>query len=160
MKMIKKSIYTFAISALLMSCNNSETTENHDAHGHNNATTEHHDHTDGEHQHENEEGTTQAQIAEDVDAEKFKSLIDEGSGLLLDVRTAGEVANGTIESSTNIDFNSPKFKQEIENLDKNQPVLVFCASGGRSGSAMRMMKDMGFKEVYNLKGGYMGWPYK
>ncbi|MGV6861726.1 MAG: rhodanese-like domain-containing protein, partial [Putridiphycobacter sp.] len=66
----------------------------------------------------------------------------------------------TIEGSTNIDFNSPNFKEEIAKLDKAEPVYVFCASGGRSGNAMRMMKDMGFAEVYNLNGGYMGWPYK
>ncbi len=160
MKIIKKSIFVIAVSALMMSCGDSNSTEKHDDHGHNHATAEHHDHTDGEHQHDNEQTVTQAQIAENVDAEKFKSLIDKGNGLLLDVRTPGEVANGTIDGSTNINFNSPKFKKELEGLDKNKPVLVFCASGGRSGNAMRMMKDMGFKEVYNLNGGYMNWPYK
>ena len=157
MKIIKKSIFVIAISALMVACGDSESHENHEEHAH--VEGEHHEHSADEATH-HEETATATQIAENVDAEKFKSLIDEGNGLLLDVRTPGEVANGTIEGSTNINFNSPEFKSEIENLDKEQPVLVFCASGGRSGSAMRMMKDMGFKEVYNLNGGYMRWPYK
>ncbi len=156
MKLIKYSIFTFALTALMVSCGETETTHEHGE--------ETHTHVDGEHHEEVNnvaaEVETTAQIAENVNAEKFKSLIDEGNGLLLDVRTAGEVANGTIEGSTNIDFNSPNFKEEIAKLDKAEPVYVFCASGGRSGNAMRMMKDMGFAEVYNLNGGYMGWPYK
>ena len=166
MKLIKKSIYALAITTLMLSCGNSDSTDNHNDSGHDHATESHHDHANNDqhnhdaeanHDHANDVAT---QIAENVDAEKFKALIEKGNGMLLDVRTPGEVANGTIEGSTNIDFNSPNFKSEIEKSDKNQPMLLFCASGGRSGSAMRMMKDMGFKEVYNLNGGYMRWPYK
>jgi rhodanese-related sulfurtransferase len=141
MKIIKKSIFAVAISVLMAACGNSESSE-------------HHEHTStGQHEHSGEDASTQEetisseQIAENVDAEKFKSLIDQGNGLLLDVRTSGEVANGTIEGSTNLNFNSPTFKSEVEKLDKDKPVYVFCASGGRSGNAMNMMKDMGFKEV-------------
>ncbi|HIP37389.1 MAG TPA: rhodanese-like domain-containing protein [Crocinitomix sp.] len=161
MKKIRNSIYAIAILALVASCNNSESTNKHSGHGH--ETEEHLDHANDTHAHGEMVNQTQEvkkQIAENINAEKFKSLIDEGHGTLLDVRTVGEVANGTINGSTNIDFNSPNFKSEIEKLDREKPVLVFCASGGRSGSAMRMMKDMGFKEVYNLTGGYMAWPYK
>jgi len=37
---------------------------------------------------------------------------------------------------------------------------VYCRSGNRSGEAKKIMTLMGFKAVYNLKGGYSNWPYK
>jgi rhodanese-related sulfurtransferase len=157
MKILKKSIFAVAISVLMVACGYSESSEHHDNHKH--TSTDQHEHS-GENTSSQEETISSNQIAENVDAEKFKSLIDQGNGLLLDVRTPGEVANGTIEGSTNLNFNSPTFKSEVEKLDKDKPVYVFCASGGRSGNAMNMMKDLGFKEVYNLNGGYMRWPYK
>lgn len=157
MKILKKSIYAVVLSLLIVSCADTDSTENHDNHEHN--STEQHEHNE-DNVNTQEETTVNNQIAENVDADKFKSLIDEGNGLLLDVRIPGEVANGTIEGSTNINFNSPTFKSDVEKLDKDKPVYVFCASGRRSGNAMRMMKDMGFKEIYNLNGGYRGWPFK
>ncbi len=99
-------------------------------------------------------------IAKDVEADEFKSLFESGQGTLVDVRTPGEVANGFIEGSVNIDFNGGDFEAEISKLDKEAPVYVYCAAGGRSGNAMSMMKEMGFSEVYNLVGGYGNWPFK
>ncbi len=99
-------------------------------------------------------------ISEDVTAEEFKALIDENNGTLLDVRTKEEVADGKIENAINLDYYSVTFKDDISKLDKNKPVYVYCRSGGRSGGAKKIMTSMGFKTVYNLKGGYSHWPYK
>lgn len=76
---------------------------------------------------------------------------------LVDVRTAGEVAGGTIENATNIDFYSSNFSNELAKLDKEKPLLIFCKSGGRSGKASQIAKKLGFVEIYDLKGGYMAW---
>ncbi len=96
-------------------------------------------------------------IGKDVDATEFKALIEAGGGVLVDVRTPGEFSEGYIEGAKNIDFNSPSFQEELGKLDKNKPVYVYCAVGGRSARAMSVMVDMGFTEVYNLIGGYGGW---
>ena len=77
--------------------------------------------------------------------------------ILIDVRTPGEYASGHVENSVNIDFRASNFKELIGELDKNQDVYVYCKVGGRSGSAARMMEDMGFKKVYDLKGGIIAW---
>ncbi len=79
---------------------------------------------------------------------------------LIDVRTPGEYSDGKIADATNIDFLGADFKGEIAKIDLSKPTLIYCASGGRSGKAARMMKDMGFTEVYDLKGSYNGWPFK
>jgi rhodanese-related sulfurtransferase len=101
-----------------------------------------------------------SQIAKDLDANEFKEKIESNKGIVLDVRTADEVAEGKIDGAINIDFYSDNFKDEVAKLDKEQPVYVYCRSGGRSGKSMKILKDMGFTEVYNLLGGYGNWPFK
>jgi len=99
-------------------------------------------------------------ISEDVTAEEFKTLIEKKEGVILDVRTKDEVAGGKIGDAINLDYYSDTFKNDIDKLDKNRPVYVYCRSGSRSGGAKKIMTSMGFKAVYNLKGGYSNWPYK
>lgn len=100
------------------------------------------------------------EISEDVDATKFKELLELSDYILVDVRTPEEFSEGSINGAVNIDFNSQNFESEIGNLDKNTPVLVYCQAGGRSGKAKAKMESLGFKEIYNLVGGYGSWPYK
>lgn len=99
----------------------------------------------------------QSTIAKDLTVAEFSKMMKDKPGQLLDVRTKGEVAKGAIEGSQNIDFFDENFETRIEKLDKSKPVYVYCASGGRSGEAMELMKKKGFKEVYNLYGGYNAW---
>jgi phage shock protein E len=76
---------------------------------------------------------------------------------LLDVRTPGEWAQGKIGSSKLISVADPKFLEQASKLDKNKPVFVYCAVGGRSSKASSMLQQAGFKQVYNLSGaGYSG----
>lgn len=97
-------------------------------------------------------------IAKNINTSEFQEMIkSQGEAVVLDVRTPEEVAAGAIEGSTALDFYSTNFKKSLEAMDKNITVLVYCAVGGRSGNAMKMMKKMGFKEVYNLSGGIRAW---
>ncbi len=72
---------------------------------------------------------------------------------LLDVRTPKEWTAGKIESSKCMNFMDVDFKQQVEKLDKNKPVFVYCAVGGRSAKASQILKESGFKVIYNLQGG-------
>ncbi|MFT5645603.1 MAG: phage shock protein E [Aureispira sp.] len=76
---------------------------------------------------------------------------------LIDVRTADEFAGGTIGTAANIDFLGENFKEEMGNLDLERPVFVFCARGSRSGKASEICKELGFKTIYDLDGGYTAW---
>ncbi len=97
-------------------------------------------------------------VAKQVDANEFEALMaDDASVQVIDVRTPDEYAQGAIKNSTLMNFNGPDFKTQLEGLDKNKPVAVYCHSGGRSNQAFEMMKEMGFKEVYELKGGIVAW---
>jgi rhodanese-related sulfurtransferase len=46
---------------------------------------------------------------------------------------------------------------EIEDLPRDRPVFLVSRSGRRSTRAMRLLIDMGFEEVFNLKGGVLSW---
>jgi thioredoxin len=76
---------------------------------------------------------------------------------LIDVRTPDEFADGHLRNAKNIDWNGSTFESQIGSLDKTQPVLVYCLSGGRSGSAAAKMRSMGFAQVYEMAGGIMKW---
>lgn len=101
---------------------------------------------------------SQNQSVKDLDAQAFKELISQSANaVILDVRTDGEVAQGVIENAIQIDFNQPNFELNLDKLDKNKPTFVYCASGGRSGSASKILVEKGFKQVYNLSGGINAW---
>ncbi len=104
-----------------------------------------------------DQNTGKAQIAKDLNVQEFNKMVKEKPGIILDVRTRGEIAKGAIPGHVDIDFFDEEFEKKVEKLDKSQPVYIYCASGGRSGEAMEMMKNKGFTEVYNLEGGYIAW---
>lgn len=73
---------------------------------------------------------------------------------VVDVRTPQEYQAGHLQVAKLININDSDFQQQIEKLDKNRPVFVYCAAGVRSSKAATILKNIGFKEVVNLKGGY------
>ncbi|MEO1436628.1 MAG: rhodanese-like domain-containing protein, partial [Bacteroidota bacterium] len=97
-------------------------------------------------------GTPKATLIEPGDLEQLKHV--ESNLQLIDVRTPEEVAQGAIEGATNINFRASDFQEKILALDKEQPVLVYCKSGGRSGKTADLLVKQGFTKVYDLDGGY------
>ena len=87
-----------------------------------------------------------------------EQLEKDENAFILDVRTAEEIEEGYIPKSANIDFYlGPDFLSEVEKLDKNKNYYVYCRSGNRSGQACAIMNNLGFKNAYNLEGGFMNW---
>lgn len=80
-----------------------------------------------------------------------------GKVQLLDVRTPNEYLDGHLRSAKNINYKDPNFRQLVNGLDKNKPVYLYCLSGGRSGAAAKILRESGFNEIYDLKGGYLKW---
>lgn len=104
---------------------------------------------------------TAARIIENVSPQEALNLIQENQNnpdfVILDVRTAEEVADGHIENAINIDFYSETFRDEVNRLDKNRTYLIYCRSGGRSGNALDIMAELNFREVYNISDGIIAW---
>lgn len=77
---------------------------------------------------------------------------------LLDVRTAGEYQNAHIKNSLQADWvNFDQFKDRVQYLDKNKPIMIYCASGGRSSAAAEWLRKNGYSNVQELKGGLTAW---
>ncbi len=97
-----------------------------------------------------------------LDATQTESMLQKDSSIqLVDVRTPAEwQQTGVIEGARRINFNSPDFQAQVARLDKSRPVIVYCASGGRSPRAAAMMVKMGFKKVYDYTGGMNDWKAK
>ena len=96
-----------------------------------------------------------SQIIRTIDSRGAESLLDSDEEIiLLDVRTPEEYEEGHLAGAKNIDYNAPNFAEQIQQLDRNQKYLLYCAVGGRSGKSLKIMEEMGFKEVYNVSEGF------
>ena len=104
---------------------------------------------------------TSTQIIKDVRSPAAFTLIQDNRNnpdfVILDVRTEDEFTQGHIENAVNIDFYSETFQDELDSLDKDKKYLVYCQSANRSGNAIKIMEELGFREVYNMLGGIALW---
>jgi rhodanese-related sulfurtransferase len=93
-----------------------------------------------------------------IDQGRFEQLMKKKKTLVLDVRTPGEYQEGFIGKAINYNVeDSLKFVSQVSSYNKNKKYLLYCKSGRRSGKALVMMKNMGFKNVHHLKGGVTDW---
>ncbi len=87
-----------------------------------------------------------------IPPQKFKELLEEESGVIIDVRTSGEYDSGHLKRT---DFNfdvSAGFEEKIKDLDKDKNYFLYCRTGARSGRATQIMKRNDFENVYNIGG--------
>ncbi len=103
------------------------------------------------------EGTTQMSAASVVTLDAQEFATKSKAGTVLDVRTADEVAQGKIEGALEIDFYSPDFLDQVNQISKDQEVYLYCAVGARSEEAARLLIQQGYTKVYHLQGGIQGW---
>jgi len=99
--------------------------------------------------------------AENISPEKFREMTMKMENItLLDVRSDKECGEGMIEGAIQMNYYDKDFKSQLESLPKDKPVLVYCAVGGRSGSAVQMLHSAGIQTVYNMDGGIDAWRKK
>ena len=93
-----------------------------------------------------------------ISVEEARRMIDEGA-LLVDVRDSNELAqSGKLQGALNVSRGMVEFRADPElpyhnpEFRKDRPVILYCASGGRSALSGKALKDMGYERVYNLGG--------
>ncbi|RNC70700.1 MAG: rhodanese-like domain-containing protein [Desulfuromonadales bacterium] len=74
---------------------------------------------------------------------------------LLDVRTPDEWRQGRLAGATLIPIS--EVERRISEIPKNRPVLVYCAVGSRSNQVAGFLSRSGYREVYNMADGIVGW---
>jgi len=92
-----------------------------------------------------------------------REMIAKGNTLVVDVRDApeleksGKVAGAIHHSRGMLEFRAdPDSPYYDNNFTKNKSIVVYCASGGRAALAGKVLKDMGYTDVYNL-GAFKDW---
>ncbi len=83
---------------------------------------------------------------------EFKGQRMGRKAVLMDVRTPEEFAAGHLDGAKNSDYRGGEFAKEFQNWDKNKVYYLYCASGNRSGKAAELLKEAGFKHIYNIGG--------
>lgn len=106
-------------------------------------------------------------VSQDKEKNKFKEMsADDLANILrsntretyqiVDVRAPIELEKqGMIESATNIELDH--LRDNLGQLDKNRPVVVYCARGLRGYVGTMILQNNGFKKLYNLGGGFITW---
>jgi rhodanese-related sulfurtransferase len=87
-----------------------------------------------------------------------EKLMNNKDAIVLDVRTPEECLEGIIPNALMIDiFKGQGFVYEVDVLDKNKEIYVYCKAGSRSAQACNIMNQLGFENTFNLLGGFMQW---
>ena len=90
----------------------------------------------------------------------FKNKIELSGVRLIDVRTPMEFSQGNINGSVNVDFNNEEeFLNYFNELDKTEPVFLYCRSGNRSRKSADKLINLGFSKIYDLEGGFIEWNF-
>jgi len=92
------------------------------------------------------------QLVRHIDRKTAHAMVEEGA-VWLDVRTPDEYERGSFEDSVNIPL--ANLRDELSELVFNATYILYCDTGGRSGSAAFMLSHKGF-DVYVLEGGIAG----
>jgi phage shock protein E len=93
-----------------------------------------------------------------ISEKEFTRKMQKRKTAVIDVRTPDEYKEGHIKNAINYNvFDSVAFGKQINMLNKNKIYLLYCKSGIRSGKALVMMQQKGFKHFYHLSGGISGW---
>tara|TARA_B100001996_G_scaffold338540_1_gene291046 strand:+ start:55 stop:438 length:384 start_codon:yes stop_codon:yes gene_type:complete len=97
-----------------------------------------------------------------INADEALEMVEENNCNLIDIRDARELENtGKVKNSIHItrgmleiylDPNSALFQQGI--LDQNKEIVLFCAGGVRSALAVKALKNMGYKKISHIDGGF------
>lgn len=92
-----------------------------------------------------------------------KEMLAKGDALLVDVRDGTEVlVSGKIAGATHVSRGLLEFKADPDSpafdrkFDRKKPVILYCASGGRSALGGKVLQDMGYEKVFNL-GAFKDW---
>ena len=94
-----------------------------------------------------------------ITPDEARRLMADADALVVDVRDGTEVAKtGKIKGAVNVSRGMIEFRADAETpyhdaaFRKDRPVILYCASGGRSALAGKALKEMGYERVHNLGG--------
>ncbi|MCG6941014.1 MAG: rhodanese-like domain-containing protein [Thiohalocapsa sp.] len=95
-------------------------------------------------------------MVNEIDSESLQARLAAGEDLLLvDIRTAAEVAQGAIPNAKHIPMHLLPLR--ADELPKDQDFILYCRSGARSYHACQYLAQQGYDKALNLRGGIIAW---
>ena len=94
--------------------------------------------------------------AQDISSREAKVLLEKNKNIfLLDVRTPQENSQAKLPGTVLIPIS--EFERRVNEVPRNKTILVYCAVGSRSKPVAEFLAKNGYKEVYNMSDGLVGW---
>ena len=91
-----------------------------------------------------------------VDVGEARDLIGEKAGLvILDVRTVSEFESGHLDGAINIPVD--ELSGRLSELNPDDELLVYCRTGNRSTTAVGILRENGYDQIYHMDGGIVAW---
>ena len=91
--------------------------------------------------------------------DQAKDMIEKNTVLLMDVRTSNEYDLMHIKNAINIPVN--EIEQKILQVEQDKPLMVYCSSGARSKTAIQILNNLGYNNIYIWEYGALAtFPYK
>lgn len=93
----------------------------------------------------------------EIDSPELARWLEEKKGQfrIIDVREMGEIAHGTVPQAQAMPLGT--VPAHVHGLDRDATYVMVCRSGARSAQACMFLMQHGIKDVYNLRGGMIGW---
>ena len=89
----------------------------------------------------------------EVKVSQVRELV-ESNAFIIDARETGEYNAGHLKNAVNIPLS--EFRQRLDEIPKDQPVYIHCRSGQRSYNMVMALQNLGYENVYNISGSFLG----
>ncbi|MTW88256.1 pyridine nucleotide-disulfide oxidoreductase [Virgibacillus dakarensis] len=89
----------------------------------------------------------------EVKVSQVRELV-ESNAFIIDAREKGKYNAGHFKNAVNIPLS--EFRQRLDEIPKDQPVYIHCRSGQRSYNMVMALQNLGYENVYNISGSYLG----
>jgi len=94
---------------------------------------------------------------QEISPEDALRMVNEQGALLIDVRDSDEIKQGMPEPAQHLSRSYLELRIHDLCGEKEHPIAVLCAGGLRSLFAAESLKNLGYTNVYSIRGGYKGW---
>ncbi len=92
----------------------------------------------------------------EIEAPKLAELLGQKADIqVVDIRQPAEIASGTVPGAELMPMHTIPLR--IQDIKQDKPVILVCRSGARSAQACMFLAQNGYENIYNLRGGLMGW---
>jgi rhodanese-related sulfurtransferase len=96
-------------------------------------------------------------VINQVSVEEAANMMALNKVKVIDVRSEIQFTDKHIKDAINIEVEDDDLNSYLDQLDKNEPLLIYCNKGGQSERCAQILQDKGFTLIYDMQGGISKW---